>query len=433
MPDSESTNDNPSKQPTGSSKRKRKQSIKRNIVINEKKESSVSNKVSKVERMYGKRVKNAKVKQKKDFEDKVSNKNNELSADDNVNTTAQEESSSILNANEDNNDNMKCQSIDSGSSKCNNTSEQQCQNCKFCSEHKITKEDADDSCKRSKKKFACELCAKEGSPKVYNSIEKHRQHMETVHDTSKNEVKRFECTECPKTVWFPTKSKYTYHLGTKHPGVIKFVCEVCTETFILKANYKSHMKTHNIVIQKKYSCDGCNGTFVNKAGYEAHKKRFPGPHIKQSCSHCGFSFSKEKHLMNHRCKTLLLEEAAAKASNQNQVQPTLDIVELDTVVNEVDDRGEDEPIFIDEKLTTEASTDTDLLQKKVNKNDSQLNKRVVVHRIIPRRAQDQTVYRFVQMQNVSEPVVVQELREIDFENDFIIGGKNQAEIELASL
>lgn len=425
MPNSIAINEARCKQPTGSSKRKRKQSIKRNIVQDNEVNGGDPVKTSAVEKTYGKRVKCNKGKAGKDADEgnpKKEEKNNESSCQ----KIKKEENLDLLHtdAEEEKNEKPKCKLGGADVSKCSFT-KQQCQNCKFCSEHRVSKDSDDSNSKRTKKKFPCEICAKEGSPKVYNSMEKHKHHMATVHEIYSKELKRFECTECPETVWFPTKSKFTYHLGTKHPGIIKFICEVCTETFKLKANYKTHMKTHNIVVQKKFSCEVCNGTFVNKAGFEAHKKRFPGPHIKQSCSHCGFSFSREKHLINHRCKTLLLEEAAARANNANQVQPLLEPQEEDPLkltAADISDKNDETQTYLEKKATVEVSTDTETLEKKARESDSQINKRVVLHRIIPRRNQDQTVYRPVQMQtqNVTESVGVQELREIDFEGGTFI-------------
>ncbi|KAK6636892.1 hypothetical protein RUM43_010556 [Polyplax serrata] len=424
MPKPETTKEVNYKQPTGSSKRKRKQSIKRNIVNDS--ESNCNDSVkSKTEKTYGKRSKSAKVKEHAEENLMDDRKSKTVTCPNEIT-----EIIAPLHGEQSEEEKLNVENL--AVSKCS-SNKQQCQNCKFCSEHKEIKSEADDSsnCKRSKKKFPCEICAKDGTPKVYNTLEKHKQHMATVHEIYSKEVKRFECTECSQTVWFPTKSKYMYHLGTKHPGIIKFICEVCTETFKLKANYKNHMKSHNIVVQKKFACDVCNGTFVNKAGFEAHKRRFPGPHIKQSCSHCGFSFSREKHLINHRCKTLLLEEAAARTNSSITSEPKQDVQQTENAskfaVDHVKVEGDNSTVYLDKKTTVdpsvESETDTQALnEKKPVECDSQSNKKMLVHRIIPRRNQDQAVYRPVQVatQNVPESVVVQELREIELENGTFI-------------
>lgn len=456
MPNSEISNETKSRQLTGSSKRKRKQSIKRNIVKEDESWCSNSSGSPKVEKTYGKRNKGGKIKSGKDEEAIIVDIDLEgasVQKDLQLEPTDEDNSSNLESESNKNETNI-CELGSADSPKCS-SNKSQCLNCQFCSEHKTSRKEVDTN-KRIKKKFPCEICCKEGFPKEYNSVEKHKQHMASVHEIYTEEVKRFECTECPEAVWFPTKSKFNYHLGTKHPGIIKFVCEICTETFKLKANYKNHLKTHNIVVQKKFSCDVCNGTFVNKAGYEAHKKRFPGPHIKQSCSHCGFSFSKEKHLLNHRCKTLLLEEAATRSNKINSSnsmqnvlhtsnslklpQSLLEIQEPEESIkmtqasadlpedsakspNQVFDvkRGTDTQIYVDKAVKIDTCTNAES-QKKAFENDSQINKRVVLHRIIPKRCQDQTIYRPVQMQaqNIPESVVVQELREIDFEGGTFI-------------
>lgn len=412
---SKSTPEN--KQLIGSSKRKRKSSIiKRNILVDE------SEDFSKTEKTQVKKLKTDKTKSdsKKDKnldvpDDKVPDAND--ANDDEILSNDKSEPEDKI---ED--DGRKPRGKTKPAEKGCSSSKQQCQNCSFCSEHKPEKEEGEECSK--KKRYPCDHCAKMGVKRIYNTLEKYKHHVSLLHEKIKEEVKRFECTDCPEPVWFPTKSKFCYHLGAKHPGIIKFICEVCTESFKLKANYKNHMKTHNIVVQKKFSCDVCNGTFVNRAGYEAHRKRFPGPHIKQNCSHCGFSFSREKHMKNHRCKKLLLEEAA-RANNQNETEARPEtFTQGQQTIEET--RVDDQTVLtLDENMGKEIASgaEVDPSENKTEFVDN--NKKIVFHRIVPRRNQDQTIYRPVQMQaqNVSESVVVQE---IDLENGtFITTGDDQ--------
>lgn len=415
------------KQLIGSSKRKRKSSIiKRNIHVDE------SNDSSKTEKSPGKKLKTEKTKsdgkkdknldgpEKKVPEGNDTNENEGLAKD-------EIDLEEVLLADEGRKPRGKTKSAEKGCS----SSKQQCQNCSFCSEHKpVKEEEEDEGAVKAKKKYTCDHCAKMGMKRVYNSLEKYKHHVSLLHEKSKEDVKRFECTDCPEPVWFPTKSKFCYHLGAKHPGIIKFICEVCTETFKLKANYKNHMKTHNIVVQKKFSCDVCNGTFVNRAGFEAHKKRFPGPHIKQNCSHCGFSFSREKHMKNHRCKKLLLEEAA-RANSQTEMETRLEVFSQEATDERTNEEPRTEPTFltIDVNMEKEMRTEENPFENKTGEL-AENNKKIVFHRIVPRRSQDQTIYRPVQMQtaqNVPESVVVQE---IDLENSTFIATAEDQQIIL---
>lgn len=404
------------KQLIGSSKRKRKASIiKRNILVDETNDTSKNEKTSK-------KIKTEKIKTENEKEETLTETVPEPEQEQTEPTTPKLENQTENAEEKDEDDEPlgKKQRANKKPSNCN-SSKQECQNCSFCSEHKPGGEPEIEDVK--KKKFTCDTCAKMGIKKVYNSLDKYTDHINLLHEKPKDDIKKFECTDCPEPVWFPTKSKYCYHLGAKHPGIIKFICEVCTETFKLKANYKNHMKTHNIVVQKKFQCDVCMGTFVNRAGYEAHKKRFPGPHIKQNCSHCGFSFSREKHMRNHRCKKLLLEEAARNAQNESGS-------EIISQVQQTDDTQIEQTgiLTVDDNIAKEISTDVDLLEKKNN----EFEKRVVFHRIVPRRNQEQTIYRPVQMQaqNVPESVVVQELREIDIDGNTFIATDTDQQIIL---
>ncbi|KAL0276037.1 UNVERIFIED_CONTAM: hypothetical protein PYX00_003711 [Menopon gallinae] len=431
MSNQEMTNENlcgEGKQLIGSSKRKRKSSIiKHNVVSSDKPQSNDTEGTQKPVRTYVKKVKSERRSVKDKSVNEVNESANESMKDDQkepvdgietsetVDLNAKDESGLNLERDEGELKQMEKTTTETEDGQCMGK-QQQCQNCNFCAEHKVSNLESDAKVDYVSKTFTCKVCSGMGLKRVYSSMEKLKRHTKEVHEPKKD-VKRFECTDCPEPVWFPTKSKFCYHLGAKHPGVIKFVCEVCTQTFKLKANYKNHLKTHNIVVQKKFSCDVCLGTFVNRAGYEAHKKRFPGQHIKQSCVRCGVSFSKEKHMKNHRCKILLLEEAAAAARDSTKGMEA----EKGEKLPEEGTAKQDIQAVLDDKKVKEGTLETDAEGKKQGAEGDQSGKRVLFQRLLPKKNEKLIYKQFpLQTQNVPQSVVVQEFREIDLEGGAFI-------------
>lgn len=171
--------------------------------------------------------------------------------------------------------------------------------------------------KTKQAQYKCSDCEKTGVTRIFKHKESLVSHIVSKHGEDSKKL-LFVCDVCSasqKPQIFSAKKPFLAHMMTQHMMVV-FICDICSAIFKLKANYKTHVMTHNIQPKKEFKCDICNGTFVNKAGYVAHRKRFPGPHIKQICPHCGASFSREKHMQNHRCKTLLLREAKEKAQER---------------------------------------------------------------------------------------------------------------------
>lgn len=212
-----------------------------------------------------------------------------------------------------------------------------CKNCSYCSDHCPT----DKGRPGVNKRVTCTTCKEKGVRRTFKSEESLSSHIKQAHSDegggSKDDCPIFLCSLCcePENssapLIFTSKNKYLSHLSAVHQTQM-FLCDICSSAFKLKANYKSHMLTHNVEPKKAFKCEVCNGTFVNRAGFDSHKRRFPGPHMKQTCVNCGVSFSKEQHMKNHRCRKLLLQEAEAQAT---ETAENVKLEAVETVKEEV--------------------------------------------------------------------------------------------------
>jgi len=161
-------------------------------------------------------------------------------------------------------------------------------------------------------KFFCEVCKKQGQKRAYKSQETLSEHMKNLHCEGEDHHK-YTCNQCntPESVSFYSRTKFINHMSSQHSTMV-FACQHCPSFFKMKANYKTHLANHNVEQVKAFQCEVCKASFMNRPGFEAHKRRFPGPHVMYACAHCPSTFSKESGIVNHRCKRLMMEEAAQR-------------------------------------------------------------------------------------------------------------------------
>ena len=85
-------------------------------------------------------------------------------------------------------------------------------------------------------------------------------------------------------------------------GIKPFVCEGCGESFYIKANLNTHMKSSHPEMKdkfKKYQCDKCERTYSEYYSLKDHKKRKHGNCVSVLCNSCGKEFNNKYLLDSH--------------------------------------------------------------------------------------------------------------------------------------
>ncbi|XP_043273994.1 zinc finger protein 69 homolog B-like isoform X10 [Venturia canescens] len=111
-------------------------------------------------------------------------------------------------------------------------------------------------------------------------------------DKRKEKVK-FECNTCGRT--FVIKSRYMAHV-IKHSVVKAFVCDLCNKTFKRKCALKAHRRLHKGI---RYICDYCKASKSSKMAVRCHIRRV---HLREhpfTCEQCGKRFMTNCDLKDH--------------------------------------------------------------------------------------------------------------------------------------
>ena len=94
---------------------------------------------------------------------------------------------------------------------------------------------------------------------------------------------------------FEKMEQFEQHFESYHPGVSKFVCNVCDEVFLNQEHLEAHARTHS---ELEYICRYCRKSFSRKDDYETHLLT----HSQEKpfhCHICGRSFSLRTNLRRH--------------------------------------------------------------------------------------------------------------------------------------
>lgn len=79
---------------------------------------------------------------------------------------------------------------------------------------------------------------------------------------------------------------------------LKYVCEICGNTFTRQSNLIVHQKIHTS--QKEYLCNICNKAFIQKINLKNHQRSIHTGERPHRCDFCDKSFSIKSSLNKHR-------------------------------------------------------------------------------------------------------------------------------------
>ncbi|KAF0753102.1 zinc finger protein 616-like [Aphis craccivora] len=79
---------------------------------------------------------------------------------------------------------------------------------------------------------------------------------------------------------------------------LKYVCEICGNTFTRQSNLIVHQKIHTL--QKEYVCNICNKAFIQKTNLKNHQHSIHIDERPHRCDICDKSFSIKSLLNKHR-------------------------------------------------------------------------------------------------------------------------------------
>jgi len=146
--------------------------------------------------------------------------------------------------------------------------------------------------------FSCKKCEKS-----FSSKEHLLRHDSFVH------MRNFACDIQGCTRTFSNESRLICHKAKDHTKTLPYPCPIngCSVAFDFASRLKSHMRSHNKVLKKKYICgsEGCLEDFVKKSELYKHLK-IQHNHIlsvvTSICEVCGKEFQKKsmkRHLDTH--------------------------------------------------------------------------------------------------------------------------------------
>lgn len=109
----------------------------------------------------------------------------------------------------------------------------------------------------------------------------------------------FECSfpSCTKCFW--TEHNFRKHKRKFHSDLI-FDCEYCKQSYKLKADLKSHVRTVHKDELKEYNCSECSASFPLQSLLKSHMGRHTGCNGENEiCDQCGKLFPNSTTLRAH--------------------------------------------------------------------------------------------------------------------------------------
>lgn len=161
--------------------------------------------------------------------------------------------------------------------------------CKECGTGFVTKYRLKVHCKsmHAGGSFPCASCGK-----VFTTLQKHNNHVNTVHKL----LKRFKCTKCPER--FAEYFRRQKHLVQVH-GVapLQYKCNVCDKSFDRRYTLSRHMKRDHLE-ERDFQCEMCSYKCFTKNELRVHMVKHNGERIFE-CSVCKKSYARKKTLKEH--------------------------------------------------------------------------------------------------------------------------------------
>lgn len=74
------------------------------------------------------------------------------------------------------------------------------------------------------------------------------------------------CKECGRV--FNSKSGAYIHVRQEHLKTHRYLCEICSEGFMMKANYEGHMNSHKSI--RAFKCQHCSKSYFYSGDLQRH-------------------------------------------------------------------------------------------------------------------------------------------------------------------